>query len=76
MTKSIATVTARAKLKPRREPYWSRISKGFYLGYRKMTANSEGSWILRITSELNTKDSYRTLGAFSELPDHQRRQPW
>lgn len=72
MTRTISTVTARAKLKPRREPYWFRINKGFYLGFRKMTATSEGTWILRTTTEDNTKDSYKALGDFSQLPDSQR----
>jgi integrase len=72
MSHSISAVKDRSKLKPRREPYWFRINKGFYLGFRKMTSNSEGTWILRITNESNTKDTYKTLGDFSELPDHQR----
>lgn len=72
MSQAINTVTARSKLKPRREPYWHRISKGFYLGYRKMTSTSAGTWVVRVTSEDNTKDTYRTLGDFPDLQDHQR----
>lgn len=72
MSHAINTVAARAKLKPRREPYWHRISKGFYLGFRKMTATSAGSWVLRTTSEDNAKDTYKTLGDYPELADHQR----
>lgn len=41
------TVSAREKLAPRREPYWLRITKGCYLGYRKMTEDSEGTWQAR-----------------------------
>ena len=72
MSHTINTVAARAKLKPRREPYWHRISKGFYLGFRKMTSTSSGTWVLRTTSEDNTRDSYKTLGDYPELLDHQR----
>lgn len=72
MSRPINTVAARSKLKPRREPYWHRISKGFYLGFRKMTASSSGTWVLRTTSEDNQKDSYKSLGDYTELPDHQR----
>lgn len=72
MTQAIHTVTARAKLKPKREPYWFRINKGFALGYRKMTATSEGTWILRTLDDATGKKTYKTLGDFSELPDHQR----
>ena len=72
MSKSIQTVTARAKLKPRREPYWFRINKGFYLGFRKMTADSAGTWSLRITDASTGKDTFKSLGEFGELPSHQR----
>jgi hypothetical protein len=36
---AITTVLDRSKLSPRREPYWSRVMKGCYLGFRKMTAS-------------------------------------
>jgi integrase len=68
----IETVTARAKLKPRREPYWHRVSKGCYLGFRKMTADSEGSWTARALDERTGKQAYKALGEFGALPDHQR----
>ncbi|MFT4269268.1 MAG: hypothetical protein QM586_18955 [Xenophilus sp.] len=32
MASKIDTVIARGRLKPRREPYWHRVSKGHYLG--------------------------------------------
>ena len=38
MAHRIDTVAGRDKLTPRREPYWHRISKGCYLGFRKMSA--------------------------------------
>lgn len=34
-----------AKLKPRAEPYWVKLSTGCMLDYRKMTSSSTGSWI-------------------------------
>ena len=43
MATTISTVTARDKLKVRREPYWSRISSGCQLGYRKMSATTAGT---------------------------------
>jgi hypothetical protein len=39
MTARIDTVASREKLKPRREPYWQRVRKGCFVGYRKMTAS-------------------------------------
>ncbi|WP_261538588.1 tyrosine-type recombinase/integrase [Burkholderia multivorans] len=42
---SIRTKTARAKLAPRRDPYWLQIVKGLHIGYRR-TAEG-GTWIGR-----------------------------
>ncbi|WP_399678214.1 tyrosine-type recombinase/integrase [Xenophilus sp.] len=72
MATKIDTVTARNRLKPRREPYWHRVSKGNYLGFRKMTSGSGGSWIARSFDEGTRKQVYHALGDFSTLPDHQR----
>lgn len=72
MKHRIDSVTARAKLKARREPYWHRLSKGFYLGFRKMTSDSEGTWVVRSMNEETGKESYKALGNMGEIPDHQR----
>ncbi|KVQ61026.1 tyrosine-type recombinase/integrase [Burkholderia territorii] len=42
---SIRTKTARAKLAPRRDPYWLQVVKGLHIGYRK--AAEGGTWIGR-----------------------------
>ncbi|RQU89689.1 site-specific integrase [Burkholderia cenocepacia] len=47
---SIQTKTARAKLVPRREPYWERISTGVHVGYRKLESGA-GTWIGRRLGE-------------------------
>lgn len=72
MATKIDTVTAREKLKIRREPYWARLSKGAALGYRKMTAGPGGSWVLRVLDEEKQKQKYHSLGNFSEYADHLR----
>lgn len=72
MATKIDTVSARDKLRPRREPYWHRLTKGCYLGVRKMTADSEGSWIARAADESTGKQLYKALGELSEHPAHQR----
>lgn len=72
MSHAINTVTARAKLKPKREPYWHPIKKGFALGYRKMTAAGSGTWVVRSLDLVTGKKTYRSLGDFAHLPDHQR----
>ena len=40
-------VSAREKLKPRRDPYWQRVTKGCYLGFRRMSSESQGTWLAR-----------------------------
>ena len=72
MAHNIQTVSARDKLKPRREPYWHRLSKGAYLGYRKMSTATDGVWVARSQDERTTAKHYNSLGGFSVLPDHQR----
>lgn len=43
------TRSARAKLSARREPYWTVLSKGCALGYRKGIKG--GSWIARFRGD-------------------------
>lgn len=71
MTK-LSLVEDRKKLKPRRDPYWSKFSKGCYIGYRKMTSGSAGTWSARCLDESTNRQLYRPLGEFSELAEHQR----
>ena len=70
----IDTVASRDKLKPRREPYWQRLRRGCYLGFRKMTCVGAGVWIARVRDQETgpTKQLYESLGDFGILPDHQR----
>lgn len=58
---NIRSRTARAALKARAEPYWTRIAAGQYLGYRA----GPGTWIARFRAE-DGKQHYRALGAFSD----------
>lgn len=63
---NLASKSARAALKPRREPYWQRVQIGLYLGYRRSDEGA-GTWIGR-QLEPGTK-SYK-LRSFGALPDH------
>jgi integrase len=56
----IRSKAERARLAARREPYWARIEKGRYVGYRKL-AEGEGTWIARLCDDGN-KQRYRALG--------------
>ena len=69
---SIQKVVDRSKLKPRREPYWSKISTGNYLGYRIMPGSAGGTWVARSFDTADGKQKYRALGAFDDLPDSVR----
>lgn len=68
----ISNVIDREKLKPRREPYWQKISKGCYVGYRKMTSSGDGTWLARCLLDGEKKQSYSALGEFSELSEYKR----
>lgn len=59
----IDSKTQRAKLDPRREPYWSRIEEGFFLGYRKID-QGDGTWIARVRED--GKQKYQALGTFDD----------
>lgn len=72
MAKIISSVTDRDALKPRREPYWHKLEKGCYLGFRKMTATTEGAWLARFRDEAAGKQKVHALGKFDELPPGRR----
>lgn len=73
MATRIDTVAARDKLKPRRAPYWHRMAKGCFVGYRKMSASASGSWLARARVDgAGVQQLYHALGEFIDLPSHQR----
>jgi len=63
----IDTVDARKKLTARRDPYWARIRTGLYIGFRKMHADSVGSWTARWRDPATEKQHRQTLGTFDHL---------
>lgn len=69
---NISKVSDRSKLKSRREPYWLRLSKGCFIGYRRMTPGSEGSWLSRWYDTVTGKYVLHALGDFTELPANER----
>ena len=60
------TRTARARLAPRREPYWQVISAGCAIGYRRGTKG--GSWVARWRAE-DGRQRYEALGAADDIRD-------
>ncbi|MEQ9122925.1 MAG: tyrosine-type recombinase/integrase [Alphaproteobacteria bacterium] len=57
--------SARARLDVQREPYWTKIASGRFLGYRR--AKTGGTWIAR--TRLDGKQHYRALGAADDHLD-------
>jgi integrase len=72
MPTSLAKVTDRTKLKPRRDPYWQKVRKGCYIGFRKMTASSDGNWLARVRDEVSEKQVHHPLGDFTDVPANER----
>ena len=62
----IDTRSARVKLTERREPYWTPISAGCAIGYRRGVKG--GTWVARFRSE-DGKQHYEALGAADDARD-------
>lgn len=71
MGAKIDTVTARGKLKVRRDPYWQRISRGLFVGFRKMTGDTTGTWIVRYRADSGSQLRH-TLGSLDQFPAFER----
>ena len=72
MATRIDTVDARGRLKPRTEPYWTRINAGCQLGFRKMTATSVGTWVAKFRDADENRRAKHSLGEFEDLPPARR----
>ncbi|MGP0010121.1 MAG: tyrosine-type recombinase/integrase [Methylocella sp.] len=62
----IDTRSARVKLTERREPYWTPISAGCAVGYRRGAKG--GTWVARLRGE-DGKQHYEALGAADDARD-------
>src|SRR5580658_8234305 len=61
MSDRINTASARASLKPRREPYWAPpLERGRSVGYRKID-KERGTWIARARDPETGKQQYYAL---------------
>src|SRR5688500_12464201 len=60
----------RQSLKPRREPYWTRVQRGQYIGFRKLDSGSE-TWIARLRAMHGGefKHFYESLGPATKESD-------
>jgi integrase len=62
----VTSRSARVKLPERREPYWTAISSGCAIGYRKGAKG--GTWIARLRDDTG-KQHYESLGAADDARD-------
>ena len=60
----IDSKTGRDRLKPRREPYWHKLQRGGYVGYRR--ADEGGTWVARWRIQYG-KQQYESLGPLGEI---------
>lgn len=69
---NIQKVESRAKLKPRRDPYWVSLSSGRYLGFRVSSAAGQGTWLARYSDPDTGRKPSRSLGDFGTIPPAKR----
>jgi len=63
-------VADRARLTVRRDPYWQRLTQGRYVGFRRMSAGTPGTWLARFYD--GEKYAYSTLGDFADRAEKDR----
>ena len=58
-------VEARKLLKVRRDPYWQRLSEGRYVGFRRLSVSTPGTWLARFYD--GQKYRHKPLSDFAGL---------
>jgi len=67
---NLARVAERGRLKVRRDPYWQRLTEGRYVGLRRISADTPGTWHARYYD--GEKYHHRALGDFALLDERAR----
>ncbi len=68
----IDTVEARSRLKPRRSPYWHKLSSGRQLGFRKMSPGASGTWLAQAYDVVSKKQVRKALDIPDDAPQSKR----
>lgn len=68
MATDLKSKTSRDKLMVRKEPYWTRVSEGLYVGFRRLKAGA-GTWIARRRRSASPGQDYRTLGTLDNVAE-------
>lgn len=72
MKTAVDTVAARARLKPRRDPYWQRVTEGCYVGFRLMSKDYPGAWSARSRDPETGKQRFQSFGSLEDVLPSQR----
>lgn len=70
MATKLDTVTARNALPARNPTYWQKLDRGNFIGFRKLTPQSTGTWYARYRD--GGPGRKRSLGKFIELSPNDR----
>lgn len=65
MSMKLDRVEARGRLTVRRDPYWQRLSEGRYVGFRRLSASTPGTWLGRFYDGAKYKS--KPLGDFATI---------
>lgn len=67
---TIDRVDVRGRLKERRSPYWKRVSVGRYVGFRRLSRDTPGTWLARFYD--GSKYQQKPLGDFATIGERER----
>ena len=70
MALSLNRVDQRAKLAVRRDPYWQRLTAGQFIGFRRISTETPGTWLARFYD--GTRYHSQPLGDFADLTEKDR----
>lgn len=70
MNANLKSKTSRRQLEARREPYWTRLAKGLFVGYR-VAQTGVGTWIARMRGD-DGRQTYHALGTFDDYDEAAR----
>lgn len=72
MATRIDTVEELNKLKPRKATYWHTVCKSCQLGFRRMSADAPGTWLVQAYDAPTSKQTRCSLGDFSDIAPGER----
>lgn len=71
-TVNLKTVAGRGRIAPRRDPYWEKLEDTLHIGWRKMAAGGDATWLARMLNPATGKRIFKTLGVLADMADASR----